>query len=67
MRADFVYIYMKPRGQAALDLTLYLLFFIPCMLGLIYAGGDFAARLLAHRRAFDRDRRGPARLPRSRR
>jgi TRAP-type mannitol/chloroaromatic compound transport system permease small subunit len=43
VRADFVYIYMKPRGQAALDLTLYLLFFIPCMIGLIYAGGGFAA------------------------
>jgi len=28
LRADFVYIYMKPRGQAALDLALYFLFFI---------------------------------------
>ena len=43
VRADFVYIYMKPRGQAALDLILYFLFFIPCMIGLIYAGGGFAA------------------------
>jgi TRAP-type mannitol/chloroaromatic compound transport system permease small subunit len=43
VRADFVYIYMKPRGQAALDLSLYLLFFVPCMIGLIYAGGGFAA------------------------
>jgi len=43
VRADFVYIYMKPRGQAALDLILYFLFFIPCMVGLIYAGGGFAA------------------------
>lgn len=43
VRADFIYLYMRPRGQAALDLTLYLLFFIPCMLGLIYAGGHFAA------------------------
>jgi len=43
VRADFVYIYMKPRAQAALDLTLYLLFFIPGILGLIYAGADFAA------------------------
>jgi hypothetical protein len=38
-----VYIYMKPRGQAALDLALYLLFFIPGILGLIYAGYDYAA------------------------
>jgi TRAP-type mannitol/chloroaromatic compound transport system permease small subunit len=43
VRADFVYHYMKPRGQAGLDLALYLLFFIPCMVGLIYAGSDFAA------------------------
>ena len=43
VRADFVYLYMKPRGQAALDLSLYLLFFVPCMIGLIYAGGGFAA------------------------
>src|SRR2546426_3771294 len=43
LRADFVYIYMKPRGQAALDLALYFLFFIPGILGLIYAGYDYAA------------------------
>ena len=43
VRADFVYIYMPPRAQAALDLVLYLLFFIPGILGLIYAGADFAA------------------------
>jgi len=43
VRADFVYIYIKPRGQAALDLALYLLFFIPGILGLIYAGYDYAA------------------------
>src|SRR6266511_5397230 len=43
VRADFVYIYMKPRGQAALDLALYFLFFVPGILGLIYAGYDYAA------------------------
>jgi TRAP-type mannitol/chloroaromatic compound transport system permease small subunit len=43
VRADFVYIYLKPRGQAALDLILYFLFFIPGILGLIYAGYDYAA------------------------
>lgn len=43
VRADFVYIYMKPRGQAALDLALYFLFFIPGILGLIYAGYGYAA------------------------
>ena len=43
VRADFVYIYLKPRAQAALDLILYFLFFIPGILGLIYAGYDYAA------------------------
>jgi TRAP-type mannitol/chloroaromatic compound transport system permease small subunit len=43
VRADFVYVYLKPRGQAALDLALYFLFFIPGILGLIYAGYDYAA------------------------
>jgi TRAP-type mannitol/chloroaromatic compound transport system permease small subunit len=43
VRADFVYVYLKPRAQAALDLSLYLLFFVPGILGLIYAGADYAA------------------------
>src|SRR3989440_5779034 len=43
VRADFVYIYMKPRAQAVMDLLLYFLFFIPGILGLIYAGYDYAA------------------------
>src|SRR2546429_3817416 len=43
VRADFVYIYLSPRGQAALDLALYFVFFIPGILGLIYAVYDYAA------------------------
>jgi TRAP-type mannitol/chloroaromatic compound transport system permease small subunit len=43
VRADFIYIYLSPRAQATLDLILYILFFIPGILGLIYAGADFAA------------------------
>jgi TRAP-type mannitol/chloroaromatic compound transport system permease small subunit len=43
VRADFVYSYLKPRTQAALDLVLYLVFFIPGIAGLIYAGYDYAA------------------------
>jgi len=43
VRADFVYTYLLPRTQAALDLDLYFLFFIPGILGLIYAGYDYAA------------------------
>jgi TRAP-type mannitol/chloroaromatic compound transport system permease small subunit len=43
VRADFVYIYLRPRAQAALDLSLYLLFFLPGIVALIYAGYDYAA------------------------
>jgi TRAP-type mannitol/chloroaromatic compound transport system permease small subunit len=43
VRADFVYHALRPRTQAALDLVLYLLFFVPGILALIYAGTDYAA------------------------
>ena len=43
VRGDFLYAGMKPRTQAALDLSLYLLFFIPGILALIYAGFYYAA------------------------
>jgi TRAP-type mannitol/chloroaromatic compound transport system permease small subunit len=43
VRADFVYGRLSPRPQAALDLALYILFFIPGILALIYAGYGYAA------------------------
>jgi TRAP-type mannitol/chloroaromatic compound transport system permease small subunit len=43
VRADFVYGRLSPRAQAALDLALYVLFFIPGILALIYAGYGYAA------------------------
>jgi len=43
VRGDFLYSSMKPRTQATLDLVLYLVFFIPGILGLMYAGWDYAA------------------------
>lgn len=43
VRADFIYIYLRPRAQATLDLLLYALFFIPGVLALIYAGYGYAA------------------------
>jgi len=43
VRADFVYGRLSPRTQAALDLALYFLFFIPGILALIYAGYGYAA------------------------
>jgi TRAP-type mannitol/chloroaromatic compound transport system permease small subunit len=38
VRGDFLYSSMRPRMQASLDLALYLLFFVPGIAALIYAG-----------------------------
>ena len=43
VRGDFLYSSMRPRTQATLDLVLYLAFFIPGILGLMYAGYDYAS------------------------
>lgn len=44
VRGDFLYGSMRPRTQAALDLALYLFFFLPGIAALIYAGYDYAAQ-----------------------
>ena len=43
VRGDFLYSSMAPRTQAWLDLVLYLVFFIPGIAALVYAGWDFAS------------------------
>ncbi len=43
VRGDFLYSSMRPRMQAALDLALYVVFFIPGIAALIYAGYAYAA------------------------
>jgi TRAP-type mannitol/chloroaromatic compound transport system permease small subunit len=43
VRGDFLYSSMRPRMQASLDLVLYIVFFIPGIAALIYAGTYFAA------------------------
>jgi len=43
VRGDFLYGSMRPRTQAALDLLLYFVFFLPGIAALIYAGYRFAA------------------------
>ena len=51
VRGDFLYGNFKPRTQASLDLVLYILFFLPGMMALIYAGYDYAAiswRIVEH-------------------
>ncbi|MDB5598550.1 MAG: hypothetical protein JWN71_594 [Xanthobacteraceae bacterium] len=42
VRGDFLYSSMKPRTQASLDIVLYVVFFIPGIAALIYAGYDYA-------------------------
>jgi TRAP-type mannitol/chloroaromatic compound transport system permease small subunit len=42
VRGDFLYSSMRPRMQAGLDLTLYIVFFIPGIAALIYSGFTFA-------------------------
>ena len=44
VRADFLYRMAPPRVQALLDLVLYLLFFFPAMIALVWFGWDFFAQ-----------------------
>lgn len=51
VRGDFLYSSMKPRTQATLDLILYIVFFLPGVAALVYAGMNFASaswRILEH-------------------
>ena len=43
VRGDFLYSSMRPKTQAALDLALYMVFFLPGIAALIYAGYHYAA------------------------
>jgi TRAP-type mannitol/chloroaromatic compound transport system permease small subunit len=42
VRGDFLYSSMRPRTQATLDIILYVVFFIPGIAALIWAGYDYA-------------------------
>ena len=51
VRGDILYGFLKPRTQAIFDLILYIVFFIPGVIALAYAGYGFAAdswRILEH-------------------
>src|SRR5436190_7968406 len=43
VRGDFLYSSMRPRTQASLDLVLYIVFFLPGICALVYAGYFYAA------------------------
>ncbi len=66
MRGDVLYGFFQPRTQATIDLILYILFFIPGVVALTYAGYFFAAESLAIREHLEHHRRGRRRSIRSR-
>lgn len=49
VRGDFLYSSMKPRTQALLDLVLYVVFFLPGILALLWAGWRYAGQSWAIR------------------
>ena len=54
VRGDFLYGSMKPRTQALLDIVLYVVFFLPGIVALTYAGWDyFNVSLAMHETTFN--------------
>ncbi|WP_288252742.1 TRAP transporter small permease subunit [uncultured Hydrogenophaga sp.] len=49
VRGDVLYGFFRPRTQATIDLTLYILFFLPGIVALTWAGWTFANESLAIR------------------
>ncbi|MBB1162054.1 TRAP transporter small permease subunit [Aquariibacter albus] len=49
VRGDVLYGFFRPRTQAAIDLVLYILFFLPGIVALTWAGWGFAQESLAIR------------------
>ena len=49
VRGDVLYGFFRPRTQATIDLVLYIVFFIPGIIALSYAGWNFAAESAAIR------------------
>ncbi len=43
VRGDVLYRLWKPRTQAMMDITLYIIFFLPAVAALIYSGWNYAA------------------------
>jgi TRAP-type mannitol/chloroaromatic compound transport system permease small subunit len=63
VRGDVLYGFFEPRTQATIDLTLYILFFIPGVFAFTYAGWDFAAESLAMRESSTITAEGPPIYP----
>ncbi len=63
VRGDVVYGFFTPRVQATLDLTLYIVFFIPGVVALVWAGYTYAAESWAIRESSNITAGGPAYYP----
>ena len=63
VRGDVVYGFFTPRAQASLDLTLYIVFFIPGIVAFIYAGYFYAAESWAIREGSNITAEGPPYYP----
>jgi TRAP-type mannitol/chloroaromatic compound transport system permease small subunit len=49
VRGDVLYGFFQPRTQAAIDLVLYVVFFVPGVIALVWSGYDYAAESWAIR------------------
>ncbi|OGI67602.1 MAG: hypothetical protein A2W18_03345 [Candidatus Muproteobacteria bacterium RBG_16_60_9] len=63
VRGDVLYGFFTPRVQAGLDLTLYILFFIPGVIALTYAGYYYAAESWAIKEGSNITAEGPPYYP----
>ena len=63
VRGDVLYGFFRPRTQAALDLTLYIVAFLPGVIALTYAGYYFAAESWAIRESSNITAGGPPYYP----
>ncbi len=63
VRGDVIYGFFSPRAQAALDLTLYIAFFLPGVIALTYAGYFYAAESWAIRESSNITSEGPPYYP----
>ena len=63
VRGDVVYGFFTPRVQAGLDLTLYIVFFIPGVIALVWAGYTYAAESWAIKESSNITAEGPPYYP----
>ena len=63
VRGDVLYGFFEPRTQATIDLILYVVFFVPGVIALTYAGYDYAAESWAIREHSNVTAEGPPIYP----